>query len=131
MSNETQASLGKLYKGSDLKVPFRYEGSNGPIDLNDLSGILVILYYESDGSTLQTYDTGTNYEEIVFDDASNGEFHLKIQSTTTSNAAEGWIIGEVKIADNDQDWDNSIFNDILKTRRLFNIVDSKTASTTV
>lgn len=125
----TQASLGQVPKGSDIKVPFRYEGSDeAPVNLNDLSGMIVLLYYEKDGSTLETFDTGTTYEPIVFDDAVNGEFHVKVQSDTTETANSGWVVGEVKIAESDQDWNDGVFHDIMKTGKLFNLVESKTTT---
>lgn len=107
--------LGQLRRGSDRTIPFQYQDHKGNgIDLGGLKLILVTLYY-ADGVKVNQYTdpSKTGFDNVVIDNATNGEFHVKLQSDITKDARLEPIWSEVLVKKDDADWNSGTWQQLL------------------
>lgn len=109
------SALGKFRRGSDITVPLQYEDHKGNgLDLNNLKLILVTLYY-ADGVKVNQYTDPqkTGFDDVHIDNATNGEFHVKLQSAKSKKARTEPVWAEVLVKKDDPDWNSGTWQQLL------------------
>jgi len=125
---------GTTIKGKDLIIPFQLkDGVGNVVNLNDLSNYIAAIYYEHDKSVLKIFSDplDSNYDDLVVKDAANGLFEVWLQSADMLGNPDGWLLCEAKTFESDQAFDDGIFADILRSKRITYLIDGPTSNITL
>lgn len=119
------------YKSEDILTTFTLTEGTNPANLNNYTGIIVIIY-NKDNNPLEKYSkqviNGFNSNDYVESDATNGVFQLKMQAEDTKDWTEGAVYAEIKTQVTSSEWSNNSYHTIASGIYLFDLKESLTSN---
>lgn len=100
----------QVLQGNDAPLNIELKDAAGnPINPNNLSGLLVILYYKVSGQVLARFSKKTlaGFEPITVVNAAAGQIQLKVQREKTQDAQLGDVMIEIKMKAASNEWSNN------------------------
>lgn len=107
-----------IYKGDDKIIRVTLNESDGvtPIDLADLTGYIVILYYKIGDAVVKKWSKNalTGYSDVTEVTPASGIFDIYLEAVDTKGLSIGDVDLEIKIQETNADFDNNTFHTIVR-----------------